>query len=94
LRHAQRRLSERGLSLTLAAGMGRFIACLGKTRGSGVGGTLELLEPSHAQRAPAVKPRRVEVETLAVVVRRRPQLLSRRLSRSVMSFPADGGGGA
>jgi hypothetical protein len=65
-----------------------------KPRGSGVGGTLEVLEPSNTQRAPAIEPRAVEVQTLAVVVRLGAQLRKSRLLRSVMSFPADYGAGA
>jgi hypothetical protein len=58
------RASGRGLSHRLA-----------ETGGGVIGDALELLEPGHAQRAPAVEPRPVEVEALAVVARLGTQLL-------------------
>jgi hypothetical protein len=69
-----------------AGGRGRFSG-LAETGPRAVGGALELFEPGQAQRAPAVEPRPIEVDALAVVARLRTQLLeSLALVWSVMSW--------
>jgi hypothetical protein len=57
--------------LAWRAGRRGVVACSPEPFGGGVGGALELLEPSQARRAAAVEPRSIEVQALAVVVRLR-----------------------
>ena len=63
--------------LALSAGRRGSVACSPEPCGGGVGGALELLEPSRV-RAAAVEPRSIEVEALAVVVRLRAKLVQPR----------------
>jgi len=63
------------LGLIWRAGRRGIVACSPEPFGGGVGGALELLEPSQVHRATAVEPRSIEVEALAVVVRLRAKLL-------------------
>jgi hypothetical protein len=51
------------------------VSCSPELFGGGVGGALELLEPSQVRRAAAVEPRSIKVEALAVVVRFRAKLV-------------------
>ena len=50
-----------------------------KPVGGGIGGALELLEPSHAQSPPSVEARAIQVQALAVVASLGPQLLESAL---------------
>lgn len=61
--------------LVWRAGRRGIVSCSPEPFGGGVGGALELLEPSQVHRAAAVEPRSIEVEALAVVVRLRAELV-------------------
>jgi hypothetical protein len=78
----------------VAAGMGGRFSGLAETGRSAVGSALELFEPGQAQRAPAVEPRPIEVEALAVVARLRSQLLQPLALVVGHVMAADGGAGA
>jgi hypothetical protein len=52
-----------------------FFSCSPEPFGGGVGGALELLEPSQGPCAAVVEPRSIEVEALAVVIRLRAKLV-------------------
>jgi hypothetical protein len=55
-----------------------IVSCPPEPFGGGVGGALELLEPSQVRRAAAVEPGPIEVEALAVVARLGAQLAQPR----------------
>jgi hypothetical protein len=85
---------RRWLRSAVAAGRrGRFSGLAETGRGA-VGGALELFEPRQAQRAPAVEPRPIKVEALAVVARLRTQLLESLALVVGHVMAADGGVGA
>jgi hypothetical protein len=58
-----------GSGLVWRASRRGIVSCSPEPFGGGVGGSLELLEPSQVRRAAAVEPRSIEVEALAVIVR-------------------------
>jgi hypothetical protein len=75
-RPAQRRC--RASVLVWRASRRGIVSCSPKPLGGGVGGALELLQPSQVRRAAAVDPRSIKVEALAVVVRLRAKLVEPR----------------